>query len=316
MKTGLVYDPIYLQHETGDHPECPQRVSGIMRHFESAKLLPRLRLLPPRAASREDLEMVHAREMIDAVFAECESGGGWMDMDTPVSRRSGEAALKAVGGLFEAADRILAGEVENALALVRPPGHHATRTHAMGFCLFNNVALCARYLQRRKGLKKILIVDWDVHHGNGTQEAFYDDPSVLFFSTHRFPFYPGTGALDETGTGAGAGFTINRPMWGETRPEEFMRQFREVIEGPAAAFRPEFVLISAGFDGYVGDPIGGFTLDLEHFAEMTRLVLDLARASAGGRVLSSLEGGYNLAVLPMLLEHHVRVLMGEKPRKR
>jgi acetoin utilization deacetylase AcuC-like enzyme len=316
MPTGLVYDPIYLAHKTGNHPERPERVSETMRRFEATGLLGRLRLIKPRAATLEELLMVHGEEMVEAVFAECDSGGGFMDMDTPVSSRSGEAALKAVGGLFEAADRILAGEVDNAMALVRPPGHHATPTQSMGFCLFNNVALCARHLQKRHGLERILIVDWDVHHGNGTQEIFYDDPTVLYFSTHRYPFYPGTGSAEETGTGRGKGFTINRPMASDVKADEFMRRFREVIEGPAADFRPEFVLISAGFDGYVGDPLGAFCLDAPEFAEMTRLVKALADGSAKGRILSALEGGYDLSALPSLIEVHVKALMGEGEAKR
>jgi acetoin utilization deacetylase AcuC-like enzyme len=316
MTTGLVYDPIYLEHRTGNHPERPERLTETMRHFEASGLLGRLRLVKPRAATIEELKMVHEEAMIEAVFAECDSGGGFMDMDTPVSSRSGEAALKAVGGLFEAADRILAGELDNALALVRPPGHHATPSQSMGFCLFNNVALCARHLQKRHRVKKILVVDWDVHHGNGTQEAFYDDPSVLYFSTHRYPFYPGSGSTQETGTGPGTGFTINRPMAAGVKAEEFMRQFREVIEGPAADFRPEFVLISAGFDASVSDPIGAFCLEAPHFAEMTRLVKVLAEGSAKGRIVSALEGGYDLAALPSLIEAHVRALMGEGEAKR
>jgi acetoin utilization deacetylase AcuC-like enzyme len=310
MATGLVYDEIYLEHRTEPHPEQPLRLSATMEHLEATGLLQDLVRIPPRAAEREDLHMAHEPGLVDLVFRTCEAGGGAMDMDTPVSARSCEAAVMAVGGHFEAADRIMKREVSNALCLTRPPGHHATPTRSMGFCLFNNIALCARYLQMEHAVSKVLIVDWDVHHGNGTQDVFYEDPTVMYFSMHRSPFYPGTGYANETGAGEGEGTTVNLPLQYGVDADAFRSAFQEVIEGQAAEFAPDFVLVSSGFDAYRFDPIGAFCLDAEDYAELTRVILKLADKTAGGRLLSTLEGGYDVTALPRLIEAHLRALMG------
>ncbi|MHC5038987.1 MAG: histone deacetylase family protein [Planctomycetota bacterium] len=311
MPTGLVYDDIYLEHRTEPHPEQPMRLTATMDHLQAVGLLDRVVRIPPRPAEREDLLMAHLEAMIERVFQTCERGGGAMDMDTPVSARSCEAALMAVGGHFEAADRIMKGEVGNALCLTRPPGHHATPTRSMGFCLFNNVSLCAKYLQRDHGIEKVLIVDWDVHHGNGTQDIFESDPTVMYFSMHRSPFYPGTGSERERGVGAGEGFTLNIPLYGGITGEEYCHLFQEVVEGKAADFEPEFILISSGFDAYRLDPLGAFCLDAPEYAELTRILMGLADRTAKGRILSTLEGGYNVQDIPKLIEAHLSVLMGE-----
>jgi acetoin utilization deacetylase AcuC-like enzyme len=311
MATGLVYDDIYLEHHTEPHPEHPGRLSEAMRHLEKVGLLEKVVRIAPRSAAREDLLMAHEPSMVDRVFETCEAGGGFMDLDTPVSERSCEAALMAVGGHFEAADRIVKGEVGNALCLTRPPGHHATPNRSMGFCLFNNIALCAKYLQKEHGIERVLIADWDVHHGNGTQDIFYEDPSVMYFSMHRYPFYPGTGAVEETGSGPGKGTTVNLPLSGGLSGETYREMFRKVIEGPAREFAPQFVLVSSGFDAYVRDPLGAFCLEGSDYAALTRILMDLAAETAGGRLLSTLEGGYNVADMPKLIEAHLRAMMGE-----
>jgi acetoin utilization deacetylase AcuC-like enzyme len=311
MATGLVYDDIYLEHRTEPHPEQALRLSATMGHLEGTGLLSEVVRIPPRAVDREDLLMAHEPSMVEAVFRTCEAGGGAMDMDTPVGPRSCEAAVMAVGGHFEAADRIVKGEVSNALCLTRPPGHHATPTRSMGFCLFNNISLCARYLQREHGISKVLIVDWDVHHGNGTQDIFYEDPTVMYFSMHRSPFYPGTGYENETGAGEGVGTTVNIPLQFGTDAEAFRSLFREFIDGKAVEFAPDFVLVSSGFDAYRRDPIGAFCLDAEDYADLTRVILAFAEKTTGGRLLSTLEGGYDVTALPRLIEAHLRALMGE-----
>ncbi len=310
MPTGLVYHDIYLEHRTDPHPETPLRLVAAMKHLRETGLLDELVLVEPRPAGKDELLWVHHKDLVDRVFETCERGGGAMDPDTPVSTTSCEAALMAAGGLFEAADRIMKGEIDNACGLVRPPGHHATPTRSMGFCLFNNIALCAKHLQKNHGLERILIVDWDVHHGNGTQDIFYDDPSVFYFSLHRTPFYPGSGYESETGSGPGQGFTLNVPFRYGVDAGTYMEKFREVMEGPASDFEPEFILISAGYDGYDRDTLAGLCLEAEHFADMTRQIMDLAAKTAEGRVLSTLEGGYNVAEMPSLIEAHIRALMG------
>jgi acetoin utilization deacetylase AcuC-like enzyme len=249
----------------------------------------------PAEATKADLLSVHSAGHVDRVFAACEAAPAMLDPDTATSPGSLRAALLAAGAARDAARAALAGTP--AAALVRPPGHHATRDRAMGFCLFNNAALAALQAERT------LIVDWDVHHGNGTQDIFYDSDRVLYFSTHRWPFYPGTGAKNETGSGRGAGFTINRPFPWNTRRETFLAEFAEVIQGPARRFDPELVVISAGFDAWKDDPVGGLNLEVEDFAELTRIVKTLGRP-----VVSVLEGGYDLEALPKCVMAHLEAL--------
>ncbi len=310
-RTGLVYDSIYLEHITGPrHPERPERLKAIIDGLKTRGLFDRLALLKPRAAERQWLETVHRPEHIDAVAEACRRGDSWIGMpDTPICRRSYDVALMAVGGVLAATDAVMQGRVNNAFCAIRPPGHHATPTQAMGFCLFNNVAIAARYLQRRWRINRVLIVDWDVHHGNGTQEIFYDDPTVFYFSVHRYPFYPGSGSSDETGIGKGRGFTLNVPLPAGSGDEAFIDAFRERLLPAAQKFHPDFILISAGFDAHNADPLGGMSMSAAGYGELTRIVMEIAEQCCGGRIVSVLEGGYNLEALAASVAEHIRQLL-------
>jgi acetoin utilization deacetylase AcuC-like enzyme len=309
--TLLYTDPLFLRHETGPHPETSDRLRAITARLDAAGLPKRCRAGTYRPLKLEDIEAVHDPAMIRRVWETARHGGGRLDPDTVVSRASCDVALAAAGAATAAVDAVLAGPERNALCLVRPPGHHATPTHSMGFCLFNNVALAARATVSKHGLGRVLIVDWDVHHGNGTQDAFYEDPAVTFFSIHRYGggFYPGTGAADETGSGRGLGHTLNAPIrFGTPRPD-YRAAFSRALEKTAAVSRPELVLLSAGFDAHALDPIGSLSLEVEDFAWLTRQVLDVARTHAGGRLVSCLEGGYNLEVLAESVQAHLEGLL-------
>jgi len=311
MTTGVVYDDVYLEHETGAHPENRFRLTGIVEHLKKTGLWGKLQQIPVRKATVEEVAYIHNPAYIREVEAFLSRGGGYFDMDTPASGGSYVAALTAVGGVLNACDAVMEGKVSNAVCLVRPPGHHATRNQAMGFCIFNNVAIAARHLQKKHNIGKVAIIDWDVHHGNGTQEAFYSDPTVLYVSTHRYPFYPGTGAEEETGAGEGEGYTVNLPFFSADR-DEFLERFREAVGKRVEPFAPEFILISAGYDAYENDPIGGLGLKVEDFGTLTEIILGAVRKVCSGRVISTLEGGYNLTDLPKCVEAHIRALMAEK----
>jgi len=315
LRTGLVYDEIYLRHQTGaGHPERPERLTAIMERLGRKGLLTELARLKPVAASTNWLTTVHSPEYVERVRQSCRAGIGYVDTpDAPASAESYEVALAAVGGVQCAIDAVMAGKIANAFCAVRPPGHHALTDRAMGFCLFNNVAIAARYIQKQYHLAKVLIVDWDVHHGNGTQAAFCDDPTVFYFSTHQSPFYPGTGSAGERGRGKGLGFTCNVPLPAGSGDAEYRRVFREKLLPAAAAFQPDFVLISAGFDAARGDLLGQMNLTPEGYAELTRIVKAIAARYCRGRLVSLLEGGYNLDALAASVEAHVRVLMEPGP---
>lgn len=297
LRTALVRDRRYLKHFAGRrHPERPERVAVMI---EMAERLERagLLMLIPREASAEELELCHDRAYVAEVERSASMPRCDFDPDTHTSPDSYQTARLAVGGMLTAVDAVMDGEVDNAFAIVRPPGHHALPARAMGFCLFNNVAIAARYLVRRRGLKRVLIVDWDVHHGNGTQEIFYDSPEVLYFSTHQFPFYPGTGRLDEIGTGAGVGYTVNAPMPAKFGDNEYLRVFDDVLAPIARQYRPEFILVSSGFDAHFRDPLAGMRLTEDGFSALTRRVKRLAAECCGGRMAAALEGGYDLRAL-------------------
>ena len=294
MKTGVIYNGDYLKHETGAHPERKERLMAAMNVLEANGALPRLVKIEPLRASVEEIAYVHESHYIDNVRILCENGGGQLDMDTPVSPRSYEVALLAAGGVMSAADAVLKGTVNNAFALVRPPGHHAERDQGMGFCLFNNVAIAARNLQVKHGLRKVLIVDWDLHHGNGTQSAFYSDSSVLYFSTHQSPAYPGTGMIREVGEGKGEGYTINVPLSLGKGDSDYLYVFEEILIPVARQFKPEFILISAGQDIHFDDPLGSMLVSARGFGALAGAVKRLAGETCDGRVVAALEGGYSL----------------------
>jgi acetoin utilization deacetylase AcuC-like enzyme len=289
--TLLVTDPLYLEHRAPGHVECPGRVVAILDHFKSRGLLSRLTPVAARDATVDEIALCHDREYIEFVRQTSERGGGWFDADTYLNEHSYAAAVRAAGGVLAAIEAIHDGRDANAFCLVRPPGHHATPSRGMGFCLFNNVAIAARFLRKR-----VLIVDWDVHHGNGTQDIFWDDPTVWYFSTHRFPFYPGTGSAGERGKGN----IINVPMPSGTSREEFLDRFRSSIEKAAREFKPEWVLVSCGFDAYEADPIGGLGLKPGDYRTMTEVLLALKVP-----IVSALEGGYDLEGLGLCAEQHV-----------
>jgi len=293
--TLLVTDPLYLEHHAPGHVECPERVRAILDHFTSCGLMRKLTTLQPRDATVGEIGLMHGREYIEVVKEVSARGGGWFDADTYLNGHTYAAAVRAAGGVLAAVEALRDGRDRTAFCLVRPPGHHALRERGMGFCLFNNVAIAARFLKRR-----VLIVDWDVHHGNGTQEMVEDDPSIWYLSTHRFPFYPGTGFEEEKGVGN----IINLPMSGQTPRGEFMKRFTSAVTSAAKAFRPEFVLVSCGFDAYEEDPIGGLNLKPEDYRAMTDVVCGL-----GVPVVSALEGGYSLDGLGRCAEQHALGLL-------
>jgi len=311
MKTGFVYGGVYLRHETGEgHPERPQRVTAIVRRLEEKGLLGQLARIEPAPAERRWLTAIHSSQYVDHVRHACEAGVPYLDSpDTPISEQSYQAALAAAGGMLAAVDAVVEGRLRNVFCAVRPPGHHATHNRAMGFCLLNNVAIAARYAQQKHKLAKVLIADWDVHHGNGTQAAFYDDPSVMYFSVHQSPFYPGTGEAEEKGAGKAVGTKINVPLPAGSGDAEYLRAFRETLQPAALAFRPDLVLVSAGFDAHESDLLGGMKVTAEGFAQLTRIVKQIAEQCCRGRLVATLEGGYNLDGLAECVEAHVRVLM-------
>jgi acetoin utilization deacetylase AcuC-like enzyme len=296
-KTAVVVDKEYLKHQPGEsHPERPERIKVLLDladELDRAKF----QLLAPKPASRADIEATHGKDYIGLIESTAAHAMYALDGDTLTCRDSFSVSLLAVGGFLNLIDAIAAGDVRNGFALVRPPGHHALRNRAMGFCLFNTMAIAAEYVKRVHGAKRVLIMDWDVHHGNGTQDAFYDDPSVLFISTHQYPFYPGSGAVNEVGTGAGEGFTINIPLPAGCANPEYLSVFQQIVVPAAKRFNPDWILISAGFDPHRRDPLAGMGVSEEGFAAMARQLLALAENYAVARIAFLLEGGYDLAGL-------------------
>ena len=297
LRTAVVIDERYEEHQTGyGHPERAERVAVLRDLIESLAGAGLIRL-EPRPATPNELALVHTEEHLKLVAGTADGGPQAFDADTPVSSRSYETALLASGGLLALVDTIMAGGADNGFALVRPPGHHAEADRAMGFCLFNNVAIAARSLRERHGLDRVLIVDWDVHHGNGTQHSFEDDRGVLYVSTHQYPFYPGTGGVDEVGVGEGEGFTLNVPLPAGCGDGEFLDAFVRVIDPVCRQFEPQFVLVSAGFDAHLRDPLAGMRVSEEGFGCLARVLLRIAAEHAGGRFAAVLEGGYDLDAL-------------------
>ncbi len=304
--TGLLADSVCKEHNTGSHhPERPERFDAALGALEGLDLL----RLEPRVANEDEAALCHSRSYIRLVEREVMTGFHELTTgDTIICPRSLDAALRATGGVLNAVDAVFDKRVQNAFCIVRPPGHHATPTRGMGFCLFNSIAIAARYAQRKYGVGRALIADWDVHHGNGTQDIFYNDGSVFFFSTHQHPWYPGTGLPDETGEGKGEGMILNCPFPAGSGRKEILGAFQERLMVEAEKVKPELVLISAGFDSREGDPLGNFLLTDADFADLTRVMLEIADKHAGGRVVSVLEGGYNLTGLAAGVRAHVQAL--------
>lgn len=306
--THIYYHPGVLEHDTGSHPEHARRMQAIVKLFDANQLWGSDRIEQWPAADIEQAAAVHDADYLASVRQLAQQGGGRVDADTVVSPASFDVALLAAGAAIDAVKRVVTGPLNQAFCLVRPPGHHAVRSRAMGFCLINNVAVAAQAALDQHHLERVLIVDWDVHHGNGTQDLFYDDPRVAFFSAHRWPFYPGTGAADETGAGDGLGATLNLPMKFGVSRDRYLAEFARTLGDFADRFCPQLVLVSAGFDAHRLDPVGSLGLETEDFESLTAAVQDVAATHAAGRLVSVLEGGYDPPTLAECAEVHLGAL--------
>jgi acetoin utilization deacetylase AcuC-like enzyme len=294
MQTGIVKDKRYTEHDMGPfHVESPRRIEAIYDMLEKEISFPYLEI-KPRLAKEEEIEMVHNPAYVNLIKETSGRERVYLDPDTSTSARSYEVALLATGGLLQAADFIMEGKIQNGFALVRPPGHHAEAGRAMGFCLFNNIAIAAEHLVKKRGLKRILIVDWDLHHGNGTQHSFYNRKDVLYFSSHQYPYYPGTGYWDEIGEGEGKGYTVNVPLNAGKTDEDYLYIYRKILAPISSSYKPEFILVSAGFDIYQSDPLGGMLVSDQGFGALASELLSLAHDFSKDRILFTLEGGYEL----------------------
>ncbi len=295
MKTGFIYDEIYLKHDYPDHPERKERLIAITEHLDKAGLMKEVKLIEPRRASVEEIALNHDPNYIQEVHDFCKSGGGFLDPDTYAVEETYDVALMAAGGVLEGIDKILEGDVETAFCAVRPPGHHAEYAKAMGFCIFNNVAVGAHYL-RKKGMEKVFIIDFDAHHGNGTQRSFYQDDKVFYFSTHQYPFYPGTGSASENGAGKGEGYTLNVPMPAGAGDAEYEPVYSNLLPKVMREFRPNFVLVSAGYDLHSDDPLTYLNVSTRGIRKIVSSILKTSK-DLGAPTLFALEGGYNLKAL-------------------
>lgn len=311
-QTGLLLDAVYRAHDTGiDQPECPARLMAVIECLQKRGLADEGVPLTQQPADPDDILLCHTHNYFETVKRDVISGARELSTgDTIICPRSLDIALRAAGGVMNAVDAVMTGKVNNAFCAIRPPGHHARPDQGMGFCLFNSISIGARHAQKRHGADKVLIVDWDVHHGNGTQDIFYEDGSVLFFSTHQSPWYPGTGAAEETGAGKGRHSTLNCPLPAGTGMKAIQAAFLDQLIPAATKFKPDLVMISAGFDSRLGDPLGEFRLIDDDFATLTKLVMKFAEEQCEGRIVSVLEGGYNLAGLASASTAHVGALMG------
>ena len=312
MTTALGYDEMFLQHRTGNHPERPARLTSLIESIKKAGLWEQTIPVDGRVEPDKWIATIHSEDYIERLKQACALGLPFIDVpDSAICPDSYQVAREAVSLVLAACDLVMAGTVENGLGLIRPPGHHAERDRSLGFCLFNNVAVAARYLQQRHGLRRILILDWDVHHGNGTQHSFESDDTVFYCSLHQHPAtcYPGTGWPNEVGTGRGRGYTLNLPLEPGAGDAECLEAYRTNFLPVAREFRPDFVLVSAGFDAHRKDPLAQLEMSVEGFEELTRETKAFAREYSGGRLLSLLEGGYHLGALDSSVEGHLRKLM-------
>jgi acetoin utilization deacetylase AcuC-like enzyme len=310
-RTGLLLDEIYLEHDTGPgHPESPARYKAVTKALLESGLIDKTQAIPQRPALLEELEFCHARGYIETAQRDVASGADTLRTgDTTICPHSFEVALRAAGGVMNGVDAVMTGKLKNAFCAVRPPGHHARPAQGMGFCLFNNIAIGARHAQKKHGVGKVLIVDWDVHHGNGTQDIFYEDGSVLFFSSHQSPWYPFTGHVEEIGAGRGKNCILNAPFASGAGMKEIDGVFLDRLLPAAEKFKPDLVMISAGFDSRENDPLGHFKLTDDNFATLTRRLMDFADTHCQGRVVSVLEGGYRLSGLASAVTSHVSELV-------
>lgn len=314
--TLLYYDSIFLKHQTGSHPECPERLVNVAERLEQSGLFDQTTRPPWGPVDRTLLTAVHEGVYVDQARRFAASGGGYIESDTVVSPATYDVATLAAGATCDATRRVLLGEDRDALCLVRPPGHHALSTTAMGFCLFNNVAIAALMAVRHFDLDRVLVIDWDVHHGNGTQDTFWESEQVGFFSIHRWPFYPGSGEENETGHGKGLGTTVNIPLEFGVSRKDYLDCFARELDDFANKLRPQLVVLSAGFDAHVLDPVGSLGLETEDFVTLTEMVSAVADQHANGRLVSVLEGGYNTKILPDCIAAHLECLLKRQTEKK
>lgn len=311
-RTGIVKDSAYLRHSAGfDHPESPARLASIYEMLDNPNMSWKYVDIKPRTASHDEIAYVHTLPYIDRIAGTAGKSHVILDPDTITCADTYEIAKLAVGGVCNAIDAVMTGEVDNAFAFVRPPGHHAGAGNSAGFCVFNNIAIGAMHAMKKHGLKKILIVDWDLHHGNGTQKIFYSDRRVLYFSTHQYPYYPGTGGLHEIGEGQALGYTVNVPLHRCAVNGTFISAYRKILEPIALKFAPELILVSAGFDTYYQDPLGGMRVTPEGFAAMARVLLNIADKCCSGRLVAVLEGGYHVAGLTRSVKATIEEMFDE-----
>ncbi len=311
MTTGYVYDKLFTKHNWPDHPENAKRLAAIINYLEEHKILPRLKQVPSREAKIHELQLCHHPLYLEMVEETCRFGGGMLDSDTYANKFSFEAASHAAGGLIDLSVAVVKGELDNGFALVRPPGHHATPNRAMGFCIFGSVAIAARAVQQITGIERVAIVDFDVHHGNGTQAILEEDPSIMFVSSHQYPFYPGTGAAYETGTGPAKGTIVNVPLSVMMGDEDIECLYSQIVFPLIRRFEPQLMLISAGFDAHWDDPLANIGLTLSGYQWLIQSLIDLAGDLCRGRIVFTLEGGYNLQMLAPGVGNTFRALLGD-----
>lgn len=314
--TSTIYatHPRYAEHDYPGHPENAERIRAIWHGLDESGLCARMRFLEPEAVDTDWVLTVHTEAYLDLLRrVSATTRPTFLDADTYAGPDALTIALLSAGGALGACGGVLSGSAENGLAAIRPPGHHAMPGHAMGFCLLGNVAIAARYAQRQYGIEHVLIVDYDVHHGNGTEAMFYDDPSVLYVSTHQYPFYPGTGAVTDIGTGPGQGYTVNIPLPAGSGDANYATVFEQIIWRAAERFEPQLILVSVGFDAYWEDPLAGMRLTLNGYSHLAREVIRMAQRYCGGKVVFMLEGGYNLDALRYGVSNVARLLLGDPP---
>ena len=308
-KTGYIYHPLYLEHDTGQHPENSGRLVAIENHLKDSNINSQLQRHEPRPATVDEIGLNHVAGYAESVQRQCEEGASSLDADTSISTQSYDAALLSTGAGLKAVDLVLDGTCDNVFCAVRPPGHHAERDRSMGFCLFNNVAIAADYAIEKKGLNRVFIFDWDVHHGNGTQHSFYDKSNVYYSSVHQYPFYPGTGAADETGIGDGLGTTLNFPLRAYSHDEDYLALIKDKLIPEMIRFKPDLIILSAGFDAHANDPLGQMKVSTECYGTMTELMVTAANEICNGRLISMLEGGYDPDALAGSVQAHLKNLI-------